>query len=116
MKAQLWKIKVCNSVLDYSHNFSQSILELFLSKYSITVNYSNGVLHYFKSDSNRYKQAELITTAIDFPKDVAESMNDNLKKEEEIENQVKNLFDSLNKKYPSNEKISDLTCYTVYTS
>lgn len=109
MKAQLWKIKVCNGILEYSHGWQQTILELFINKLNLTINCSNGELHYFKSDGERYKKADLVTSNIDFPKDLALTIAEHLDKEEEMDNQIRILFDSLTKKYKEDPKQYKIT-------
>lgn len=100
MKAQLWKIKICNSILDYTHGFGYEIYEIYIPKMDVCINNAEDKLHCFKRHEERYNDfsnAELIKE-LDFSNDIAEYIESYLKNEEKISVYVKKLFKSIKKK------------------
>ena len=54
MKVELWKIYICDGVIDISHNFKRQILEIYIPEWNISLNSVSGGVHCFRSYKGRY--------------------------------------------------------------
>ena len=60
MKAEVWNVKTCDSILDHVHNFYRMIIEFYIPKEKISFNYTDNNLVVFISDGKRYNRGGCI--------------------------------------------------------
>lgn len=94
MKAKLWKLTVCNGVLEMTHGWGQEILEIEIPEYNISINVGNGEANYFKTYEERYNKASFVRD-IDFPEDIAKGFNELLILEESLEEKLLEIFSEI---------------------
>jgi hypothetical protein len=77
IKAEIWEIRICNSVLDMTHGWYQKIREIHIPSEEISLNIANDALNCFKTTvSLRYShetQAILIGN-IDIPSELVKEV------------------------------------------
>jgi len=56
-KAELWKLRVCDSVLAMTHGFYKEIKEIYIPEEHISINSVDGILHCFVTDPSRYEDS-----------------------------------------------------------
>lgn len=54
VKAELWRVSICNGALDMVHGNYRRIHEFYIPDYNLSFNIENDTLNVFKSDSYRY--------------------------------------------------------------
>ena len=54
IKAELWELNICDSVLDLIHGHTRKIKELYIPSISTAINYADNTLHCFKTQNVRY--------------------------------------------------------------
>ena len=102
MKAQLWSINVCGSVMEMSHGFSRNILEVYIPSVNISVNVSNvnvsnKEVNFFRTYEGRYHRGDIMQATlireIDFPDNLVETIEAQLKSKEKFEKDIEGIFD-----------------------
>jgi hypothetical protein len=96
VKAKLYQIEVCDSVLEYSHGVRETIWEIYIPEHGLYVNMAHGKLNVFLDDAEppRFDQA-VSPRDINFPIQTADELRKHLERKESLKSVVETLFDGL---------------------
>lgn len=84
IKAEIWQLDVCNSVMDVIHRNTQRIIELYIPSQNISCNIANDTLHCFIPSPTRYglkpvtKKLKSITVSESLVSNLLEYINSQL--------------------------------------
>lgn len=73
MKAEIYSIKICNSMMEKVHGYYREIIEVYLPSKKITFNEGDDMFNCFTSDRSRYKDAVKVGE-IEIPKAMVQAM------------------------------------------
>jgi len=86
MKAEMYKIKICDSILDRAHGFTRQIEEYYIPKLKVAINLDGNLIHCFETDKDRYKRTKAVKiweTAV--PTEVIEAIKKYIGAKKELE-------------------------------
>lgn len=84
MKAKLYRLGICDSVLDLSHGFTREIREIYIPELNICFNSENNSTHCFESGCNRYKENSKLIKNIEIPEDIAKILKNYIKSQKKL--------------------------------
>lgn len=109
MKAQLWKINVCEGVMEMVHGMGRSILEIYIPKANISLNAEGSSINYFKTYKDRYKQkGSFMVKKIDLPDKIADKLIGQIESEkrflQKYEDVIKKMFSTFEEENKKKEE------------
>ena len=84
MKAEKYKIEICDSALDMVHGFTRKIEEYYIPELKIALNCDKDYVNCFTTDENRYKKAKKMGK-IDMPEEIVKSVKIYIEAKKELE-------------------------------